>query len=289
MADAKGWTESAVKQFDALKSKVVGWWKGTDAKKALGDMQAVGQAAKTGGQQVTQATHHAGQSVHQLGTSATQSAQQIRAGAQQAGQSFQTVSAAAGSAASQTKSHLESIGGVVGKGSSWGANLIDMVSAGIQSKLPGLAAVASKAASTIKNFLGFSSPTKMGPASKSDKWAPNFMNMFVGGLDEQMVGQKMKRVASMMNQPFRAQTSVDVMPRSQAAPGSDIPISRQFAKPSGMTIQVGDVYVTFDIGEMLDKVENGTDFLKVIASPQGKSVLKNVMNQVIVEACELGG
>lgn len=311
MIDAKGWTASAVKQLDSLKTKAagtfdslkskatgafsslkaktVGWWSGSDAKKAQTDMQAVGSAAKSGGQQVSQASQQAGQSVKQLGTISTQSTNQIKTGAQQAGQSFQTVSSAAGSAASQTKAHLESIGGVVGKGSSWGANLIDMVAGGIRAKLPSLASAASKAASTIKNFLGFSSPTKEGPASNSDRWAPNFINMFADGIDEQIIGRKMSRVAATMNQPLRGQASIDVMPHSKAAPGGDIPVSTQFSKPSGVSVQVGDINVTFDVGDMLGQVQNGAEFLKAISSPQGKKVLKTAMNQIIVEACELGG
>jgi phage-related minor tail protein len=311
MIDAKGWTASAVKQLDSLKTKAagtfdslkskatgafsslkvktVGWWSGSDAKKAQTDMQAVGSAAKSGGQQVSQASQQAGQSVKQLGTISTQSTNQIKTGAQQAGQSFQTVSSAAGSAASQTKAHLESIGGVVGKGSSWGANLIDMVAGGIRAKLPSLASAASKAASTIKNFLGFSSPTKEGPASNSDRWAPNFINMFADGIDEQIIGRKMSRVAATMNQPIRGQASIDVMPHSKAAPGGDIPVSTQFSKPSGVSVQVGDINVTFDVGDMLGQVQNGAEFLKAISSPQGKKVLKTAINQIIVEACELGG
>lgn len=308
MMDAKGWTASAVKQLDSLKAKAtgtfdslkskatgafgslkekaVGWWSGSDAKKAETDMQEVGSAAKSGGQQVSQASQHAGQSVKQLGTISTQSTNQIKTGAQQAGQSFRGVSSAAGAAASQTKAHLESIGGVVRKGGSWGSNLIDMVAGGIRAKLPSLASAASKAASTIKNFLGFSSPTKEGPASKSDRWAPNFMNMFAGGIDEQIIGSKMKRVAATMNQPLHGQAFMDVVPR---ASGGEIPISKQFAKSSGVRMQIGDVHVTFDVGDMLGQVQNGAEFLKAISSPQGKRVLKTAINQIIVEACELGG
>ena len=32
------------------------------------------------------------------------------------------------------------------------------------------------------NFLGFHSPTKEGPGSEADQWAPNLVNMFTSGL-----------------------------------------------------------------------------------------------------------
>ncbi|MDN9012941.1 phage tail tape measure protein, partial [Brevibacillus laterosporus] len=38
----------------------------------------------------------------------------------------------------------------------------------------------------LKQFLGFSSPTEKGPASKSDRWAPNLMRMFSEGITDSL-------------------------------------------------------------------------------------------------------
>jgi hypothetical protein len=45
-----------------------------------------------------------------------------------------------------------------------------------------VASAASNIATQIKNNLGFSSPTKEGPGSTSDKWGPAFVRMFAGSL-----------------------------------------------------------------------------------------------------------
>lgn len=64
-----------------------------------------------------------------------------------------------------------------------GKNLLDMFKQGMQSKIEGLKNVARNAANVLKNILGFSSPTKEGPGKNSDKWAPNFMDMFINGIN----------------------------------------------------------------------------------------------------------
>jgi hypothetical protein len=62
----------------------------------------------------------------------------------------------------------------------------------------------------IKNFLGFSSPTKEGPGREADKWAPNFMEMFRKGIVQGLPGirasvssiaDEMAGLASMTVQP----------------------------------------------------------------------------------------
>lgn len=64
----------------------------------------------------------------------------------------------------------------------WGVNLVTGFVDGIMS-IPGkVAEAASSVASTVKSYLGFSSPTEKGPGSNSDEWAPNFVAMFADGL-----------------------------------------------------------------------------------------------------------
>ncbi len=64
----------------------------------------------------------------------------------------------------------------------WAENMVTMFSTGIKNKVNDVKYAVNSVAIKIKDYLGFSSPTKEGPASDSDKWAPNFMNMFNQGI-----------------------------------------------------------------------------------------------------------
>lgn len=64
----------------------------------------------------------------------------------------------------------------------WGKNLLSNFISGITSMLPQLWDTLSNVASTVAGFLGFHSPTKLGPGREADKWAPNFIDMFAQGL-----------------------------------------------------------------------------------------------------------
>jgi phage-related protein len=64
----------------------------------------------------------------------------------------------------------------------WASNAIDMFVKGIESGVSAVGDAISKVADKVKNFLGFHSPTKEGPASDSDTWMPNMIGMFVDGI-----------------------------------------------------------------------------------------------------------
>lgn len=64
----------------------------------------------------------------------------------------------------------------------WGHNLVSNFISGIRRAIDNLKETAGKVASTISDFLGFHSPTKKGPGSMADKWAPNFIDMYVEGI-----------------------------------------------------------------------------------------------------------
>jgi phage-related protein len=89
---------------------------------------------------------------------------------------------------------------------SWGVNLMNMFANGVRAAGRRVIAAARAIANKVKSYLGFSSPTKEGPASKSDKWAPNFVNMFADGLKAGIpnVERAAGRIASMMSGNFTA-------------------------------------------------------------------------------------
>jgi TP901 family phage tail tape measure protein len=93
---------------------------------------------------------------------------------------FNAAKSTVSSAASSIRSTLS---GLASSAYSWGANLISMFGSGIRSKISGIVSAAKSAADKIKSYLGFSSPTKAGPGSNADHWAPNLMNMFMGGIN----------------------------------------------------------------------------------------------------------
>lgn len=64
----------------------------------------------------------------------------------------------------------------------WGSNLIHMVAQGIANAAHEVEDAVKNVAGKVASFLGFHSPTKEGPGSDADTWAPNFVKMFAGGI-----------------------------------------------------------------------------------------------------------
>lgn len=65
----------------------------------------------------------------------------------------------------------------------WGANFMTGFIDGITAGWTSLINALKRMAGAIKDFLGFSSPTRLGPGSESDTWAPNFMRMYTEGIE----------------------------------------------------------------------------------------------------------
>ncbi|MBN6186308.1 tail tape measure protein [Aneurinibacillus sp. BA2021] len=263
--------------FSTIKENVTGWWKGSNARKAQTDMHAVGAA-----------TQKAKEQAKNMGVASTKSTQDIVAGSRKAGQSYKVISAAAASTVSQVKSRLESLRNISSQGSSWGSNLMTMLIAGIRSKFPALSTAVSGAAGIIKNFLGFSSPTKEGPASKSDKWAGNFISMFASGLHHDPVKQRMNLIAGTMNRPIRGRASVDMMHRSQATISS-IPLAQTLHQAPRMAGNVSIQNITMDFGEMAKQVTDFSAFAQMMTSPQGRALIRKVFGEELYNALENGG
>lgn len=64
----------------------------------------------------------------------------------------------------------------------WGQNLIQCIVDGINSAIEWVGDSIKSVGKKIKDFLGFSSPTKEGPGKDADKWMPNMMHMFSEGI-----------------------------------------------------------------------------------------------------------
>lgn len=93
---------------------------------------------------------------------------------------------------------------IIGKAYLWGRNIINNLITGIYSKFRELRNAAYAAAQTIKNFIGWHSPTKEGPGADSDKWAPNLMKMFANGISMNISGieNSANQVAGSMESGF---------------------------------------------------------------------------------------
>ena len=64
----------------------------------------------------------------------------------------------------------------------WGRKIITAFTDGIKDRISKIKTTFSSVAGTIKDYLGFSSPTKEGPGRYADRWAPNLMKMYSKGL-----------------------------------------------------------------------------------------------------------
>jgi phage-related protein len=64
----------------------------------------------------------------------------------------------------------------------WGKNLIQCIVDGINAAIDCVGDSIKSVGQKIKDFLGFSSPTKKGPGHTADEWMPNMMDMFAEGI-----------------------------------------------------------------------------------------------------------
>ncbi|OAB34261.1 hypothetical protein PMSD_14930 [Paenibacillus macquariensis subsp. defensor] len=267
--------QSGVTQtVDKIKDRFIGMLKSTDSKKAQDNIHAVGTASQKTGVQTKQ-----------LGATAKSSTQEIVQGAGRAGSSFWGISTAVKTATDQTRSHLMSLQNISSKGSSWGSNLISMMTSGIRSRFPSLTSAVSEAAGVIKNFLGFHSPTKKGPASKSDKWAGNFVSMFAGGLKSDSIREKMTSIAGTLRSGVQSIQG----PQSGSMTGgvSIAPLLNQAAPatPKAVTIQ----NINIDFGELAKGITDFAQFAKMMTSSQGRALIRQVFGEELYKVLENGG
>lgn len=74
----------------------------------------------------------------------------------------------------------------IAQGMEWGRNLVQSMADGILSGVHWVTNAVSQVARSIKDFLGFSSPTKEGPGSNADEWMPNLFAMLQQGLTQEI-------------------------------------------------------------------------------------------------------
>lgn len=66
---------------------------------------------------------------------------------------------------------------------SWGYNLIQAIGKGIGAAAGAIAQAVRSIGGVIADWLGFHSPTKLGPGAEADLWAPAFVRMYAAGLE----------------------------------------------------------------------------------------------------------
>lgn len=75
---------------------------------------------------------------------------------------------------------------LVDSAKNWGRNLIQNLIDGIRDRFEALRDIVRDMADMVSGYLGFSSPTKLGPGRYADRWAPNLVNMFAEGIKNSM-------------------------------------------------------------------------------------------------------
>lgn len=88
-----------------------------------------------------------------------------------------------------------------------GSNLIGTFISGIYSKFSALRSAVSAGATIVKNFFGFSSPTKEGAGRTADKWIPNLIDMMIS--DFKSGEKKIASASSALSEVMRSSLSIN--------------------------------------------------------------------------------
>ena len=109
------------------------------------------------------------------------------------------------------------INGIVNAAARWGRNLINNFISGITSMFGKLRSVVSKGVSIVKDFLGFSSPTKKGPGREADEWPVNLIKTFSAGMETKLpdlrrAALNVAQTISIVSEPVSAAASATATP-----------------------------------------------------------------------------
>lgn len=87
----------------------------------------------------------------------------------------------------------------------WGKNLMNEFIDGFKSMFGKLWNALEDAANAVAGFLGFHSPTKLGPGRDADKWAPNLVKMYAEGIKKTL-----PRLQSALNEMASSLTPANI-------------------------------------------------------------------------------
>lgn len=249
-----------------------------------------GKQAKEEMDKVGAAVSQTSKQTKQLGAMAKGSTDEIAKGAKEATYSLSGMSVATKKTADETKQHLSSIHTLMMQGHTWGSNFMTMMATGMTRKLPLLQETVSGAAHTMKDFLGFHSPTKKGPASKSDRWAGNFVSMFAEGLEAHPIRERMNLIAGALHPSMGKPMEPDMLRRTlqddtSISVAKNLNQGTKMTTPSQVTIQ----NINIDFGELAKGITNFTEFAKMCNSAEGRALLRKVVGEALYKAVESGG
>lgn len=155
-------------------------------------------------------------------------------------------SSAWNSVKSVIKSTVSSIGSILSslasKAYSWGSNFMNMFISGVKSKINGIISTVKNVAASVAKYLGFHSPTDKGPASDSDKWAPNFMKMFTDGIKKNI--PNVARTVRMAAAELAALSNLSATPTISVgySTANISPVSQESAGIDGSVIITGNTF-----------------------------------------------
>lgn len=131
-------------------------------------------------------------------------------------------------------------GNIITQAEKWGSNLIQGFINGILGMLGAVGNAASQIASKVAQFLGFHSPTELGPGATADRWAPNFVSMFASGIRAGMP-QVQSAFSSLMSPSVSGGSATSFAGGSSSLlPGL---AATSFASSAGSALQ-GPIYMT---------------------------------------------
>ena len=81
---------------------------------------------------------------------------------------------------------IDGLSDLPGQAYEWGRNLVQSFIDGITGMLDSLIAKVEEVASIVTDFIGITSPAKMGPLAKLEEWGPNLVKTFTEGIEKNL-------------------------------------------------------------------------------------------------------
>lgn len=148
------------------------------------------------------------------------------------------------------------IGNIIKDARNWGRNLISNFVDGIKSMVGKVKDAVSGVVSGVKDFLGFSSPTKKGPGKDADKWMPNLMQMLADGIEDNLyeVSAAVNLTAGTINQGIKPNTDDMASAVGSAVLQSMQMVGNHQGQESGdIILQIDGITVGRILGPIMDR------------------------------------